>query len=119
MSALRLRDWLERLRTELEEQVGAPLARPEPKEDAPSENLSEYLQRVRAVEERLTASLPEDKETWTESQKATALLADLLEWHRREDKSKYWEYFNRCDFSDEEFITDRATLGGLVYDRRS
>ena len=43
------------------------------------------------------------------------MLADLLEWHRREDKSKYWEYFNRCDYSDEEFITDRATLGGLVY----
>ena len=43
------------------------------------------------------------------------MLADLLEWHRREDKSKHWEYFNRCDFSDEEFITDRATLGGLVY----
>jgi predicted RecB family nuclease len=115
VSALRLRDWLERLRKELEEQVGAALARPEPKEDAPSENLSEYLQRVRAVEERLTAALPEDKETWTESQKAAALLADLLEWHRREDKSKYWEYFNRCDYSDEEFITDRATLGGLVY----
>jgi uncharacterized protein len=115
VSALRLRDWLERLRAELEEQVGAPLARPEPKEDAPSENLSEYLQRVRAIEERLTASLPEDKEAWTESQKATALLADLLEWHRREDKSKYWEYFNRCDYSDEEFISDRATLGGLVY----
>ncbi len=115
VSALRLRDWLERLRTELEEQVGAPLTRPEPREDGPSENLSEYLQRVRAVEERLTAGLPEDKDTWTESQKATALLADLLQWHRREDKSKYWEYFNRCDYLDEEFITDRATLGGLVY----
>jgi Ni2+-binding GTPase involved in maturation of urease and hydrogenase len=70
---------------------------------------------VRAVEERLTALLPDDKETWTEAQKATALLADLLEWHRREDKSTHWEYFNRCDFSDEEFVTDRATLGGLVY----
>ncbi len=115
VSALRLRDWLEQLRMELEGQVGAPLVRPEPKEDAPSENLSEYLQRVRAVEEGLKAALPEDKETWTESQKATALLADLLQWHRREDKSKYWEYFSRCDYSDEEFITDRATLGGLVY----
>ena len=115
VSALRLRDWLERLRKELEEQVGELLPRPEPKETAPSENLTEYLQRVRAVEERLTALLPEDKETWTEAQKATALLADLLEWHRREDKSTHWEYFNRCDFSDEEFVTDRATLGGLVY----
>jgi predicted RecB family nuclease len=115
VSALRLRDWLERLRKELEQKVAAPLTRPETKEAEPSENLTEYLQRVRAVEEGLTAALPEDKETWTESQKATALLADLLQWHRREDKSKYWEYFSRCDYSDEEFITDRATLGGLVY----
>jgi predicted RecB family nuclease len=115
VSALRLRDWLERLRKELEEQVGESLPRPEPQESAPSENLSEYLQRVRAVEQQLITSLPEDKETWTEAQKATALLADLLEWHRREDKSTHWEYFNRCDFSDEEFVTDRATLGGLVY----
>jgi uncharacterized protein len=117
VSALRLRDWLERLRTELEHQVGAPLPRPEPKGLEPSEDLTDYLRRVRAVERRLMAGLPEDKETWKEPQNATALLADLLEWHRREDKSKHWEYFNRCDSSDEEFITDRATLGGLVYER--
>ena len=115
VSALRLRDWLERLRTELEELVGAQLPRPKPKGYEPSEDLTDYLRRVRAVEQRLIGGLPEDSGTWTEPQKAAALLADLLEWHRREDKSKHWEYFNRCDFSDEEFITDRATVGGLVH----
>jgi uncharacterized protein len=115
VSALRLRDWLERLRIELEQKVGASLPRPEPKSYEPSEDLTDYLRRVRAVEQRLMEGLPEDKETWTDRQKATALLADLLEWHRREDKSKHWEYFTRCDFSDEEFITDRATIGGLVH----
>jgi predicted RecB family nuclease len=115
VSALRLRDWLEELRSELEKQHGEILPRPQPKDDAPSESLSEYLQRVRAVEERLTATLPDDKDAWTDSQKATKLLANLLEWHRREDKSAHWEYFNRCEFSDEEYITDRATLGGLVH----
>jgi uncharacterized protein len=117
LSALHLRDWLEQLRKELEERTGEKLPRPAPKQETPSENLSEYLKRAHAVEERLTTALPEEKDTWTESQKATALLANLIEWHRREDKSKYWEYYNRCDFSDEEFITDRATLGGLVYER--
>ncbi|HKO44854.1 MAG TPA: TM0106 family RecB-like putative nuclease [Pyrinomonadaceae bacterium] len=115
VSALRLRDWFEKLRTELEEQIGESLPRPTLKEDKPSENLSEYLSRVRAVEAKLNASVPKDKETWTEVQKATRLMADLLEWHRREDKSTHWEYFHRCDFSDEEFITERATLGGLEY----
>src|SRR6266511_1820730 len=66
---------------------------------------------------KVTTALPEDEETWTEANKATSLLADLMEWHRREDKSAHWEYYHRCDFSDEEFITDRTTLGGLVYER--
>ena len=58
VSALRLRDWLERLRTELEQiRLGRRSRRPEPQEDGPSENLSEYLKRVRAVEERLMAGL--------------------------------------------------------------
>lgn len=115
VSAMRLRDWLEELRLELEAQIGDALPRPTLKEDEPAENLWEYLQRVRAIEEKLKTSLPEDRESWTETHKATELLANLLEWHRREDKSTYWEYYHRCDFSDEEFITDRATLGGLVY----
>lgn len=115
VSALRLRDWLERLRQELEEKAGVALPRPEPEDHEPSENLTEYLQRVRAVEQRLTAQLPEDRETWTEAHHASALMADLLEWHRREEKSRHWEYFNRCDYADEEFITDRGTLGGLVH----
>jgi len=115
VSALLLRNWLEQLRKELEERTGEALPRPLPKQEAPSENLTEYLKTAHAVEERLTADLPDDKETWTAPQKATGLLADLIEWHRREDKSKYWEYYNRLDYSDEEFITDRSTLGGMVH----
>lgn len=115
VSTLRLREWLEELRQELEAQLGIPLPRPEPKEGEPSKGLSEYLQRVRAIEERLTQNLPEDKDAWTLEDKATALLANLLEWHRREDKSTHWEYFNRLKFSDDEFVQDKVTLGGLVY----
>ena len=113
VSARHLRDWLETLRCELEDRIGEQLPRPSIKEDKPSENLTEYLIRVRTVEAKLNASLPEDRETLTEAQKATRLMADLLEWHRREDKSTHWEYFHRSKFSDEEFITERATLGGL------
>jgi uncharacterized protein len=115
VSALKLREWLEELRRELEDQVGNSLPRPEPKQGEPSKGLSEYLQRVEAVRDRLTENLPEDKATWTQAEKATALLADLLEWHRREDKATHWEYFNRLKFSDEQFVEDKVTLGGLNY----
>ena len=39
----------------------------------------------------------------------------MLEWHRREEKSSWWEYFRLCELSDEELQEDRNALGGLVY----
>jgi uncharacterized protein len=115
VSAMRLRDWLEELRTELEEKIGQPLPRPTPKTPEADEDLAEYLQRVRQVEQRLLANLPEDENDWNETERARWLMAQLLEWHRREDKSAWWNYFRLCDLSDQELIEDRSALGGLVY----
>jgi predicted RecB family nuclease len=115
VSALKLRAWLEELRRELEVQTGTSLPRPELKQGGPTKGLSEYLQRVQTVREGLARNLPEDKRTWTKADKATALLADLLEWHRREEKSTHWEYFDRLKFSDNQFTEDKVTLGGLRY----
>ncbi len=39
----------------------------------------------------------------------------MLEWHRREEKSSWWEYFRLCELSDEELQEDRNALGGLAY----
>ncbi|MEO8433400.1 MAG: TM0106 family RecB-like putative nuclease [Pyrinomonadaceae bacterium] len=117
VSTLRLRNWLEEKRRGLEVITGAPLPRPAPKTDEePGEDLSAYLARVRAVEARLTSNLPEDETEWTEEQKGRWLLAQLLEWHRREDKSAYWEYFRRCELTDEELQEDKSALGGLEYE---
>jgi predicted RecB family nuclease len=114
-STLWLRTWLEGLRCELEQTTGAPLPRPVPQESEPGEDLSAYLERVRAVAARLTGNFPEDEAEWTDEQKARWLLAQLLEWHRREDKSAYWEYFRRCELTDEELQRDKSSLGGLTY----
>ena len=48
-------------------------------------------------------------------QRARWLLAQMLEWHRREDKSAWWEYYRLCELSDDEFLEDKSALGGLVY----
>jgi predicted RecB family nuclease len=115
MSTLRLRDWLEDRRRELEATTGARLPRPVPKEGEPGEDLSAYLERVRGVADRLTADLPADETEWTVEQRGRWLLAQLLEWHRREDKSAWWEYFRRCELTDEELQRDKSALGGLAY----
>lgn len=116
VSALRLRDWLEERRLELEANIQGPLPRPELKTGEAKEDLSAYLEQVRQVEARLIADMRVEEDKRTEEQRARWLLAQLLEWHRREDKSAWWEYFRLCDLTDQELQEDKSALGGLVYE---
>jgi uncharacterized protein len=115
LSAWRLREWLEDLRLELEERTGIPIVRPALKSGEPSEGLAAHITEVSLVKERLVADLPEEDTEWTSEQRSQWLLAQLLEWHRREDKSAWWEYYRLCDLSDDELLEDKSALGGLVY----
>jgi uncharacterized protein len=116
LSTLRLRDWLEELREELATATGAPVPRPAQASPEPSEGVSEQNERVarleaelvRGVSPDLTARSPEEHGRW--------LLAQLLQYHRREQKSLWWEFFRCLELSDEERIEDRSALGGLTYE---
>jgi len=114
-SALQLRDWLEDQRRQLEATTSQSLPRPTPLSGAPSENLSEQLSRVRLVMDRLLQDLLADQTEWTAEQYGRWLLAQMLEWHRREEKSAWWEYFRLCDLSDSELQEDKTALGGLSH----
>ena len=114
-SALRLADWLEACRDELEAETGQPL--PRPAADAEARDAEhEPAAEVAALIEALTAGLPADDEKLDDDQRGRRLLAHLLEFHRREDKSMWWEFFERCGFTAEEHVEDRVTLGGLRYE---
>src|SRR4029077_2936298 len=58
LSALRLRDWLQERRKELEAKSGHVLPRPTAKSGEANEKLSARLQQVRALAARLLAPLP-------------------------------------------------------------
>jgi predicted RecB family nuclease len=115
LSAWKLRDWLEDRRRQLEGKTGAALPRPILKQEVEAEEITPQLQQVRAVMERLTSSLPLDETEWSSEHRALWLLAQMLEYHRREDKSSWWEYFRQCDLSDDELIEDKNALGRLRY----
>jgi uncharacterized protein len=115
VSAVRLRDWLEDRRRELEAKKGEALPRPMGNPGEPGEELSGQLAQTRALEARLLTGLPPDQNRWTNEQYGRRLLAQLLEWHRREEKSGWWEYFRLCDLSDSELEEDKSALGGLSY----
>ena len=42
------------------------------------------------------------------------MLADLLDWHRREDKPAWWRFFYLCRLSSSELIGEPDALGGLT-----
>jgi len=113
-SALRLRDWLEDRRKELAAKYGRELPRPTTKSGEPPEKLSARLAEVRTIMARLLGSLP-DETQWNDQHRAIWLLAQMLEWHRREEKSVLWEYFRLCELSDDELQEDKNALGGLAF----
>jgi uncharacterized protein len=115
LSAWHLRGWLEERRLELEAKTGKALLRPTLKEGEAPEKVSAQAEKVRAVMARLIADLPAEETEWTSEHRALWLLAQMLEYHRREDKSSWWEYFRHCGLSDDELLEDKNALGGLTY----
>lgn len=89
LSTLRLRDWL----LARADEQGVPRRPPLP---VPTEAEQRLERREDAVRERLLAaiaSVPAGERT--PDQEAIALAAAAIEYHRREDKSYWWEHFNR------------------------
>jgi uncharacterized protein len=121
LSTLRLRDWLEARRPELERTLQAeglleaPLPRPVPPDPEAGEKTREESERVRALFDALTGDVPVDPVVRTEEQQARWILAHLLSWHRRENRSVWWEYFRLRDLDDDELIEDNKPMGGLEY----
>ncbi|MFI5255355.1 MAG: DEAD/DEAH box helicase, partial [Candidatus Limnocylindrales bacterium] len=62
-----------------------------------------------------TADVPADPAARTEEQEARRLLALLLDWHRRDLKPQWWNWYRLRDLSTEELIEDREALGGLEF----
>jgi predicted RecB family nuclease len=112
LSNLRLRDWLETQRLELGGRLGQELPRPPIEADAerarePTSREERALAHVRALTDGLPA------EGRTEEQQAQWLLAQLIDWHRREDKATWWRFFALAGMTDEELVDEREPVGLL------
>ena len=113
-STIALRDWLEDRRQELID-ASMEVPRPEPSGQQASEELTERQEAIQALIEQLTADIPANIEERTDEQQARWVLAYLLDWHRREEKATWWEYFRIAALTPEELIDERAALSGLTY----
>jgi uncharacterized protein len=117
LSTWKLRDWLEEERRRLEQRTGIRLSRPGRREqDVPAEDRRARAQEVLATVTALTKGLPSEPSGDTEEQRCRRLMANLVEWHRREEKSGWWEYFRARDLPEGDRLADRAVLADLRYD---
>jgi uncharacterized protein len=109
LSTARLRDFLERLRRELEQQRGQPLPRPSRESTKPQEDLSERQRRTAELARLLRADAQHPQFV------ARELLANLLEFHWREAKSGWWEHYRARELPAADRLDDRSAIAQLTY----
>ena len=109
VSAAKLRDWLEEEREKLVDS-GIEVPRLPEKSGDPKEKLKDKLDRVAALTELLSAEIPADPALRTEDQAARWLLAQLLSWHRREDKRAWQDGYRYAEMNDEDLLDERVGL---------
>ena len=113
VSNLRLREWLEELRHELRSLTGQPVPRPVVRVDELPEELTEHQARVQELVGRLAGPDLPPEPADDPGKYATWLLAQLLGWHRREDKSMWWEFHRLLDLTPEQLVDEDAAIGML------
>ena len=116
VSTLRLRDWLELRRAEVERREGMALPRPTPANEHGSDESAAERTAVQALVARLTegtsadpaerAKIPAEAGRW--------LMGQMLEWHRREDKAGWWRFFDLLAMNEEQLREAREPMTGLV-----
>lgn len=114
VSAEKLEDWLESLRARAEAR-GVSLPRPELKSGDASERVEETSDETREVMDELLAGIPPDPGERNEEEQARWLLAHLLEWHRREEKAAWWEYFRLRELPLDDYFEERSALAELEF----
>jgi uncharacterized protein len=103
LSTYLLREWLLERKAEAEATWAAEIAwreAPELREEKPE------TVEVREERDRLRAVLLEREET---------LAARLLDYHRREAKPVWWQFYARLERTSEQLIEDAEAIGGLEH----
>ncbi len=118
-STAALRDWLVRLRTERNATLAEPVAwrtsrrEPETQEPAESDGQLSGALAAQLLDGLTPPDTPAELQHFPEPLRARWLLGNLLQYHRREQKPAWWEFFHRCDHPDTLVDEDRKALGGL------
>ena len=114
VSTWRLRDWLERLRTrQIEDGVDVP--RPTTKQ-AEKKDAGDRTARAEALRAQLLDGVsPEAATDPHHPDHPRWLLAFLIDWHHREEKANWWEYFRLQALPEEDLLDEPKAITGLQH----
>lgn len=115
-STLELRDWLEKLRSEVAARVEVP--RPKLADETPSDKVKALDVEVEELRKRLLHDVPVECKDRDDEQHTRWLLAYLIDWHRREEKADWWEFFRLCELDEEDLLDEPKAIAGLVHVER-
>jgi hypothetical protein len=94
--------------------AGEAINRPAPQSGDAGEDLTAWQQKIAGLIERLTHDLPVDRAERSHEQNGRWLLAHTLDWHRRENKAVWWDYYRLSALSTDELLDERVGLSGLT-----
>lgn len=113
-STLHLHQWLEKERETLVLN-GNTIHRPIPNELETPEHVTAHLERILPIYEALMNEIPLDVTERTKEQQARFVLANMLDWYRREQKSFWWEYYRILELEPDELLDEKTALTYLQF----
>ena len=123
-STLNLHLWLEKER-ELLVSIGNVISRPIANEVEVPASVNAHLERITPIYNALMQDIPLDINERNKEQQARYILANMLDWYRREEKSFWWEFFRIKELEPDELLDEKTVLtylqftGQSVPDKRS
>ena len=117
-STLHLHQWLEKERASLLSK-GNLIPRPVPNEVETPEHITAHLERITPIYEALMHEIPFDVSERTKEQQARFILANMLDWYRREQKSFWWEYYRILELEPDELLDEKTALTYLQFTGQS
>ena len=119
VSTLMLRDWLEERRAELVAREGTDPGRPPWLSGAPNDAIRDADAAIVELRADLMAGIDPkalDTDLLPPEPQARRLLANLLGWHRREDRADWFEWYRLQDLDSDDLTRDATPIGGVRYE---
>lgn len=113
-SLVKLQAWLEKIRTSLITE-GENITRPEESDGEASDRITAHQERIKPIMNALLDGVSPIKADRSEVEQARYILANMLDWYRRESKSFWWEFFRLKELPGDELLEERKAISFLEY----